>query len=98
MTSRLRGRVNVVDVVVVVVVVVVVAGVAVSCYFIDQMIEASYGGKWIYRTPGPDSRVPARNLNLRQLSSLCGLRWLAGCSLNDRSWVRTNSDFYYTKT
>ena len=38
LTFRLGGRVNV-----------VVAVVAVSCYFIDQMIEASYGGKWIYR-------------------------------------------------
>ena len=41
LTFRLGGRVNVAVAVVVV--------VAVSCYFIDQMIEASYGGKWIYR-------------------------------------------------
>ena len=46
LTFRLGGRVNVAAAAVVVVVVVVVA---VSCYFIDQMIEASYGGKWIYR-------------------------------------------------
>jgi len=43
LTFRLAGRVNAVVVVVAVV-------VAVSCYFIDQMIEASYGGKWMYRT------------------------------------------------
>ena len=41
LTFRLGGRVNVAVAVVVV--------VAVSCYFIDQMIEASYGGKWFYR-------------------------------------------------
>ena len=46
LTFRLGGRVNVAAAAVVVVVVVVVA---VSCYFIDQMIEASYGGKWFYR-------------------------------------------------
>ena len=45
LTFRFGGRVNVAAAAVVVVAVVV----AVSCYFIDQMIEASYGGKWIYR-------------------------------------------------
>ena len=67
LTFRLGGRVNVAVAVVVV--------VAVSCYFIDQMIEASYGGNGFTGKSGPT--ISRQKSHQESAAAVAVVKWFA---------------------